>query len=199
MNEIVGENVKSPDKKSRKDTLLERTIALLRRAGLRAKKNLGQHFLVDEDVLEVTISTAELTGRDIVVEIGPGLGILTEELCHRAGRVITVELDNRLAENLDRRLSEYHNLTILNRDILKVPPPELFTEAGIIDSSGYKVVANLPYYITSPVLRHFLEAELKPEMMVVMVQKEVAEEIVAQPGKLSLLSLGIQLYGQDLG
>ncbi|UCC16203.1 MAG: ribosomal RNA small subunit methyltransferase A [Dehalococcoidales bacterium] len=185
-----------PDKPSRKDTLLERTTALLRRSGLRARKNLGQHFLIDEEVLELILSTAELTGRDIVVEIGPGLGVLTEELCHRAGRVIAVELDDRLAGNLDRRLSGYQNLTIINRDILKIPPPEIFTEAGIILSSGYKVVANLPYYITSPVLRHFLESELKPELMVVMVQKEVAGEIAAQPGKMSLLSLGIQLYGQ---
>ena len=177
-------------------SLLKRTTELLRKAGLRARKNLGQHFLIDEEILELILSTAELTGTDIVVEIGPGLGVLTEELCRRTGRVITVELDDRLAENLNRRLSEYHNLTVINRDILKVTPPELFTESGITLTTGYKVVANLPYYITSPVLRHFLESDLKPEMMVVMVQKEVAEEIAAIPGKMSLLSLGIQLYGQ---
>ncbi|MBN2076287.1 MAG: ribosomal RNA small subunit methyltransferase A [Dehalococcoidales bacterium] len=188
--------MKPTDKHSPRKTLLERTTVLLRKAGLRARKNLGQHFLIDEEILELILSTAELTGTDIVVEIGPGLGVLTEELCRRAVRVITVELDDRLAENLNRRLSEYHNLAIINRDILKIPPPELFTEAGIILSTGYKVVANLPYYITSPVLRHFLESELKPEMMVVMVQKEVAEEIAAMPGKISLLSLGIQLYGR---
>ena len=188
--------MKSSDKQNRKITLLERTTALLRKTGLRARKNLGQNFLIDEETLEVILSAAELTARDIVVEIGPGLGVLTEELCHQAGRVIAVELDDKLAGNLNRRLSEYQNLTIINRDILKIPPPEIFTEAGIILSSGYKVVANLPYYITSPVLRHFLEAELKPEMIVVMVQKEVAGEIAAQPGKMSLLSLGIQLYGQ---
>ncbi len=195
-NQPVGENVKSSDKQSRKTSLFERTTALLHRSGLRARKNLGQHFLIDEEVLKLILSTAELTGSDIVVEIGPGLGVLTEELCRRAGRVITVELDDKLAENLNKRLSEYYNLIVINRDILKIPPPELFNEAGIMLSTGYKVVANLPYYITSPVLRHFLESELKPEMMVVMVQKEVAEEIAAQPGKMSLLSLGIQLYGQ---
>jgi 16S rRNA (adenine1518-N6/adenine1519-N6)-dimethyltransferase len=178
------------------NTLIERTTGLLRKSGLRAKKHLGQHFLIDEEILEFILSTAELTGTDIIVEIGPGLGVLTEELCRRAGRVIAVELDDRLAENLDRRLSEYQNLVVINGDILKIPPPELFTEAGIILSTGYKVVANLPYYITSPVLRHFLESERKPEMMVVMVQKEVAGEIAAMPGKMSVLSLGIQLYGQ---
>jgi 16S rRNA (adenine1518-N6/adenine1519-N6)-dimethyltransferase len=187
--------VKSSDKQGRKNSLIERTIALLRRSGLRARKNLGQHFLVDEEILELILSTAELTGRDIIVEIGPGLGVLTEELCRRAGRVIAVEIDNRLAIKLNRRLSEYHNLTVINGDILKISLSGLFTEAGII-SSGFKVVANLPYYITSPALRHFLESDLKPEMMVVMVQKEVAEEIAARPGKMSLLSLGIQLYGQ---
>ncbi len=187
--------MKFSDKQDRKITLLERTTALLRKAGLRAKKNLGQHFLIDEEILELILATAELTGRDIIVEIGPGLGVLTEELCIRTGRVITVEIDDRLAMHLSRRLSEYHNLTVINRDILKVSPPELFTEAGTV-STSFKVVANLPYYITSPVLRHFLESDLKPEMMVVMVQKEVAEEIAALPGKMSLLSLGIQLYGQ---
>lgn len=193
---MVGEKLKSSEKRSKRESLIERTTALLRRSGLRARKNLGQHFLIDEEVLEFILATSELDKTDIVVEIGSGLGVLTEELCRRAGRVITVELDDRLAESLNRRLSEYHNLTIINRDILKIPPPELFTEAGIILSTGYKVVANLPYYITSPVLRHFLESELIPEMMVVMVQKEVAEEIAALPGKMSLLSLGIQLYGQ---
>jgi 16S rRNA (adenine1518-N6/adenine1519-N6)-dimethyltransferase len=187
--------VKSSDKQNYKNSLIERTTALLRRSGIRIKKNLGQHFLIDEEILELILSTAELTGRDIIVEIGPGLGVLTEELCRRAGRVIAVEIDNRLAIKLNRRLSRYHNLTVINGDILKIPLPELFTEAGIV-SSGFKVVANLPYYITSPVLRHFLESDLKPEMMVVMVQKEVAEEIAARPGKMSLLSLGIQLYGQ---
>jgi 16S rRNA (adenine1518-N6/adenine1519-N6)-dimethyltransferase len=187
--------VKSSDKQNYKNSLIERTTALLRRSGIRIKKNLGQHFLIDEEILELILSTAELTGRDIIVEIGPGLGVLTEELCRRAGRVIAVEIDNRLAIKLNRRLSEYHNLTVINGDILKISLSGLFTEAGII-SSGFKVVANLPYYITSPVLRHFLESDLKPEMMVVMVQKEVAEEIAARPGKMSLLSLGIQLYGQ---
>jgi 16S rRNA (adenine1518-N6/adenine1519-N6)-dimethyltransferase len=187
--------VKSSDKQNHKNSLIERTTALLRRSGIRIKKNLGQHFLIDEEILELILSTAELTGRDIIVEIGPGLGVLTEELCRRAGRVIAVEIDDRLAIKLNRRLSRYHNLTVINGDILKIPLPELFTEAGIV-SSGFKVVANLPYYITSPVLRHFLESDLKPEMMVVMVQKEVAEEIAARPGKMSLLSLGIQLYGQ---
>lgn len=185
-----------PDKLNRKETLLERTTALLRKTGLRARKKLGQHFLIDEDILGIILATAELSPKDTIVEIGPGLGVLTEELCHRAGRVVTVELDDRLAENLSRRLSEYQNLTIINRDILKISPPELFTEAGVMPAADYKIVANLPYYITSPVLRHFLESELKPDMMVVMVQKEVAEEITARPGKMSLLALGIQLYGK---
>ena len=188
--------MKYSDKQDRKITLLERTTALLRKAGLRARKNLGQHFLIDEEILEVILSTSELTGNDVIVEVGPGLGVLTEELCCRAGRVITVELDERLVGILGKTLSGYNNLTIINKDILSISLEDIFTEAGADSDSGYKVVANLPYYITSPVLSHFLESERKPEMMVVMVQKEVAEEIAAMPGKMSLLSLGIQLYGQ---
>jgi 16S rRNA (adenine1518-N6/adenine1519-N6)-dimethyltransferase len=91
--------VKSADKQHRKDILLERTKALLRGAGLRARKNLGQHFLIDEDILGLILSTAQLTDRDIVVEVGPGLGVLTEELCRRAGKVLAIELDEKLAGN----------------------------------------------------------------------------------------------------
>ncbi len=188
--------MKSPENQYRKDTLLERTTGLLRSSGLRARKNLGQHFLIDEEILELILATSELTGRDIAVEVGPGLGVLTSELCKRAEQVIAVELDDRLAEILRKTLAKYDNLTVVNRDILELSPVDIFYEARIPVSRNYKVIANLPYYITSPVLRHFLEAELKPGMTVVMVQKEVAEEIAAQPGKMSLLSLGIQLYGR---
>jgi 16S rRNA (adenine1518-N6/adenine1519-N6)-dimethyltransferase len=188
--------MKNPEKMPRNVTLLERTKTLLRSSGLRARKKLGQHFLIDNDVLETTLSSAELTERDVVIEVGSGLGVLTAELCGKAGRVIAVELDDRLAAFLSRSLASCNNLTVINRDILEVSPAAILAEAGLNPSDDYRVVANLPYYITSPVLRHFLEAENKPEIMVVMVQKEVAEEIAAPPGKMSLLSIGIQLYGK---
>jgi 16S rRNA (adenine1518-N6/adenine1519-N6)-dimethyltransferase len=118
------------------------------------------------------------------------------KLCRRAGKVLAIELDEKLAGILGETLSGYDNFSVINRDILTIPPGEILSTADISPVLSYIVVANLPYYITSPVLRHFLESERKPDMMVVMVQKEVAEEIAATPGKMSLLSLGIQLYGQ---
>lgn len=176
-----------------KESLLTRTRRLLRHSGLRARKGLGQHFLVDEEVLRLIIETAELASTDTVVEIGPGLGVLTRELAGKVGRVITVELDDMLAAVLKESLAAFDNVTVVNGDILKINPAVLLQETG---GPEYKVVANLPYYITSPVLRHFLEASLKPRSMVVMVQKEVAEVIAAKPGRMSLLSVGVQLYGE---
>jgi len=178
-------------------SLLAQTRKLLRRSGLRARKGLGQHFLVDEEVLGLIISAAELTPDDTVVEVGPGLGVLTGELARRAGWVVAVELDNKLADILKQTLTSFENLTIINEDMLKIDPADLLqAPRAKFPSENYKVVANLPYYITSPVLRHFLEAQVKPQVMVVMVQKEVAEEIAAKPGRMSLLSVGVQLYGE---
>jgi 16S rRNA (adenine1518-N6/adenine1519-N6)-dimethyltransferase len=179
------------------DSLLTQTEGLLRRFGLRAKKGLGQHFLVDEGVLGLILSTAQLTLKDVVLEVGPGLGVLTRELAKQAGWVLAIELDDKLAAILKQSLSSFKNISIINEDVLKVEPGALLSEAKIEKpSENYKVVANLPYYITSPVLRHFLEAGVKPQLMVVMVQKEVAEEIVAKPGRMSLLSVSVQLYGE---
>jgi len=169
--------------------LLAETRRLLRQSDLRARKGLGQHFLINAEVLEAIIAAAELGSDDLVVEVGPGLGILTRELAGRAGGVVAVELDDNLAALLKERLASFSNVTIVNGDMLKIEPKEL------VEGRGYKVVANLPYYITSPVLRHFLEAEAKPRTMVVMVQKEVAEAIAAKAGDMSLLSVSVQFYG----
>jgi len=170
--------------------LLAETRRLLRQSDLRARKGLGQHFLIDGGVLEAIIAAAELTPDDLVVEVGPGLGILTRELAQKAGGVVAIELDDKLAALLKKTLASFNNVTIVNGDVLKIEPE------GLVKGRGYKVVANLPYYITSPVLRHFLEAEAKPEAMVVMVQKEVAEAIAAKPGDMSLLSVSVQFYGE---
>ena len=176
---------------SKTDLLLAQTRGMLRHFDLKARKRLGQHFLIDREVLQLITSTAELTSTDIIMEIGPGLGILTKELARQAGRVIAVELDNKLAALLKQTLASFDNVTIINEDILHIDPATLLPEP-----SAYKVVANLPYYITSPVLRHFLEASVKPETMIVMVQKEVAEAIVAEPGQRSVLSISVQFYGK---
>ena len=182
-------------------SLLAQTKGLLRRFDLRARKGLGQHFLIDEDVLQRVVSAAELTPTDVVMEIGPGLGVLTRELARRAGWVFAIELDSKLAGILKQTLASFDNVVIINEDVLEVSPETLLREeegrlSPAISSSGYKVVANLPYYITSPVLRHFLEASLKPRVMVVMVQREVAEAIVAEPGDMSVLSISVQFYGR---
>jgi 16S rRNA (adenine1518-N6/adenine1519-N6)-dimethyltransferase len=173
---------------------LTQTKRLLRQFDLRARKGLGQHFLIDGEVLKLITAAAELTPAEVVVEVGPGLGILTRELAQQAGQVIAIELDNKLASLLEQTLAPFKNVTIINEDVLKIKPEALLKEQKV--RLPYKVVANLPYYITSPVLRHFLEALAKPQMILVMVQKEVAEAIVAKPGEMSLLSVSIQFYGE---
>jgi len=185
---------------SRPASLMQTTRQLLSRFDQRAKKSLGQHFLVDAGVLHKIIEAAELSPGDTVIEVGPGLGVLTAELTRRAGRVIAVELDDNLAVVLKDTLSWAENLAVVHGNILELAPSQLLENSVKpsfrLNGGGYKVVANLPYYITSAVLRHFLEAEVKPSLMVVMVQKEVARAITAQPGEMSLLSVAVQFYGE---
>ena len=184
------------------ESLLAQTKRRLRQFDLKVRKGLGQHFLIDGDVLELITSAAELASTDVIMEVGPGLGILTKELARQAGWVVAVELDSKLAVTLERTLASFGNVSIINKDVLQVDPDDLLQEQKtrfppVINSPfSYKVVANLPYYITSPVLRHFLEALVKPQIMVVMVQKEVAEAIVAEPGRMSVLSISVQFYGE---
>ena len=184
------------------ESLLVQTRQLLRRFDLRARKGLGQHFLIDREVLGLIVSTAGLTSAGVVMEIGPGLGVLTRELAQQSVWVITIELDNKLATILGQPLTSLKNLSVVNEDILKIEPETLLQEqkvkfpSGITNPFSYKVVANLHYYITSPVLRHFLEASLKPQVIVVMVQKEVADAIVAESGRMSVLSISVQFYGK---
>jgi 16S rRNA (adenine1518-N6/adenine1519-N6)-dimethyltransferase len=145
---------------------------------------------------------ADLSSRDLVIEIGPGMGVLTRELADLSGYVIAVELDTKMVELLQETLMAYRNFSIINRDILEVEPQDLIEQeqskfpATISDILRYKVVANLPYYITQPIIRHFCEAKLKPQSMVIMVQKEVAQNIVARPGDLSILAISVQFYGR---
>ncbi len=169
--------------------------ALLRRFAIQPKKSLGQNFLVDEAALARITDAADLGPKDTVLEIGPGLGTLTRRLAETAGRVIAVELDERLIPVLRFTLAPYRNVEIVHGDILD------FNIAGLIAPEGqsplsYKVVANLPYYITSAVLRHLLEAPLRPTLMVLTVQLEVAQRLTAGPGEMSLLAVSVQVYGQ---
>ena len=184
------------------ESLLAQTKGQLRRFDLRARKGLGQHFLVDEGVLKLIASSAELTASDVVIEVGPGLGVLSRELASRAGWLVTIELDSKLTVILKKNLAHFLNVTMINDDILKIDPAVLLQQeqASLSTVTGgplhYKVVSNLPYYIASAVLRHFLEASLRPRVIVVMVQKEVAQAIVAGPGRMSLLSISVQFYAK---
>lgn len=174
-----------------KSSLLLETKGALRQLGIRARKGLGQHFLIDRRALSQIVAAAELCPEDVVVEVGPGLGALTRELARKSGRVLAVELDPQLASALQQSLADFPNVSVICADILELDLGQLK-----LQHQGYKVVANLPYYVAAPILRHFLEASLQPKLMVVMLQKEVAEKIVASPGNLGLLSLAIQLYAR---
>lgn len=186
-------------------------IEYLKRHNLWAKKGLSQNFLVDKNALDKIVETAELTNSDFVVEIGPGLGVLTEKLIEKAGDIVSIELDKKLAEllnchiakllgaNSNKATKQYNNLKVINADILKLNLNE------IIGDKPYKVVANIPYHITSKILQLFLSRENKPESMVLLVQKEVAERICAsprpengrgKPGNMSILAISVQIYGQ---
>jgi 16S rRNA (adenine1518-N6/adenine1519-N6)-dimethyltransferase len=172
---------------------------LLARWDLRPSKGLGQNFLVDRTALDKIVAAAELTHDDIVLEVGAGLGTLTKRLARGAGHVVAVELDQRLMPVLESVLADLHNVTLIQGDILALDPATLIGAANgqrAASSIQYKVVANLPYYITSAVLRHLLEASLKPQRLVLTVQREVAERIVAKPGRMSLLAVSVQFYGR---
>lgn len=163
----------------------------MRRLGISPKKGLGQHFLVDTSVLERIVSTAELNSGDVVVEIGPGLGILTRALSARAARVIAIELDEELCKALRKDAAALGNVRVVYGDVLRMDPWE-----EVAPDARYKVVANLPYYIGTATITRFLEAPYKPDLMVVMVQKEVAQSIASGPGKMSFLSVLVQYYAE---
>ena len=159
----------------------------------RAKKSLGQNFLTSQEIVSHIIDAADPAADDIVVEVGPGKGVLTRPLLKLAGKVIAIEKDRRLIEPLEQQFSKEINdgkLDLIEKDIL-----EFDVSALEFYELDYKVVANIPYYITGQILRTFLTAKKKPELMVVMVQKEVAERIVARDEKESLLSLSVKIYG----
>lgn len=158
-----------------------RTKEILKKHGFSFKKSLGQNFLIDTNILHNIVKTAELDSSQAVLEIGPGIGALTEHLARAAGKVVAIELDQRLLPILSETLEPYSNVDVVHGDVLKVDLHQLFKEkfAGF---SKVHVVANLPYYVTSPILMRLLEEELPLGNIVVMMQKEVAERIAAGPG-----------------
>jgi 16S rRNA (adenine1518-N6/adenine1519-N6)-dimethyltransferase len=155
----------------------------------RPRKSLGQHYLVDGAILSRIITAADLHRQDVVVEVGPGPGSLTRRLVEHAGRVIALEVDPNLAAALPARLGNPDNLTVVEADARTADLAELIGPA-----ERYKVVSNLPYYAANPIIRRFLEAEHQPELMVVMVQREVAQSMLARPGHVTILSMAVQYY-----
>ncbi len=162
---------------------------ILQRNGLRPKRSLGQNFLIEESILDRIASSADITSIDNILEIGPGLGSLTEKLANAAGQVVAIEIDSTLFPILNENLSEYANIKLVNEDILKINPAHHF-------GGPFKVVANIPYYISTAIIRHLLSGRDKPTMLVLTLQKEVAQRTVADPGKMSLLSVATQLYAR---
>lgn len=163
-------------------SLEEETIYLMRKYNISAKKNLGQNFLIDESVVENILTTSNINKEDLVIEIGPGLGTLTSKLVERAGKVICIELDSKMIEILDERFKLYNNLKIINDDVLKIDLNQLINKE-INDFKSTKIVANLPYYITTPILMKLLEEKIDVKDITVMIQKEVAERLACKPGE----------------
>ncbi|HLB29365.1 MAG TPA: 16S rRNA (adenine(1518)-N(6)/adenine(1519)-N(6))-dimethyltransferase RsmA [Dehalococcoidia bacterium] len=163
----------------------------LRRLGLRPRKGLGQHFLLDRRYLSRIVAAADLSSEDTVVEVGAGHGLLTEALASRSGRVIAVEVDPDLCAYLRSRLAHLDNVAVVEGDILTIPQKDILGGA-----ERYLLLGNLPFNIATAVVRRFLEAAPPPQRLVVTVQREVAGSMAAAPGKMGLLSVAVQFYGQ---
>ena len=171
------------------------TNEILNKYNLSAQKRYGQNFLIDSNVLRKIVESAGVTKEDTVLEIGPGIGTLTQFLCEAASKVISVEIDKAMIPVLNDTLSEYDNITIVNEDILKVDILKLLKENG---AKSVKVVANLPYYITTPIIMELLEKDAPIESITVMIQKEVAERMQTGPGSkdYGALSLAVAFYSK---
>jgi 16S rRNA (adenine1518-N6/adenine1519-N6)-dimethyltransferase len=170
---------------------------LLEQHGLRPKKSLGQNFLISEALLQAVGRAADIGPADVVVEVGPGVGTLTAQLARSARHVLAVEIDGNMVAILRDTLSEFSNVTVIHEDILKLDLDGMldrFIAPGPPVPGRFKVVANLPYYITSAVIRKFLEHPQRPGILALMVQEEVAQRILAAPGEMSLLAVSVQFY-----
>jgi 16S rRNA (adenine1518-N6/adenine1519-N6)-dimethyltransferase len=177
-------------------SLLAETRAILNRYGFRPKKKLGQNFLVDRDLQERIVEAAESGPQETIIEIGPGLGILTRALCQTAGLVLAIEIDTTLFGILRKELAGFSNLSLVQADVLTFDFGAWAREKGV--AGGVKVVANLPYYISTSLLFHLLRSRHLFSLLVLMVQKEVGERILAQPGskQYGSLSIALQLYAE---
>lgn len=164
------------------ENLYDKTRFILKKYNLSANKKLGQNFLINDNVVDSIVEAADVSKEDLVIEIGPGLGNLTEYLLDRAGKVVAIELDDRMIQILNDRFSLYDNFELISKDVLTVDLAELIKKNKNDKITNVKIVANLPYYITTPIIMKLLEDRLDIDSITVMIQKEVADRIVAAPG-----------------
>ena len=177
------------------NSIFEETNFIMKKYNIKANKSLGQNFLISEDVIDGIVDSADIDGEDLIIEIGPGLGTLTKRLLEKAGKVICVELDEKMIKILRDRFAFYNNLEILNQDILKTNLKQIIKDeknTGKIKRA--KVVANLPYYITTPIIMKLLEEELDLESITVMIQKEVADRLIAIQGEKNTGAITYTVY-----
>lgn len=177
------------------ENILEETRFIMKKYNIRANKNLGQNFLISQEVVEKIVDCSQINKEDLVIEIGPGLGTLTKYLLEKAGKVICIELDTKMIEILKDRFSLYDNFELINNDVLKVDLQNIIKtekEKGTIKNA--KIVANLPYYITTPIIMKLLEEELELESITVMIQKEVADRLIAVPGQKNTGAITYSVY-----
>lgn len=176
------------------EKLYEETQYIMKKYGISANKKLGQNFLVDENVVNTIVEKSFISKEDLVIEIGPGLGTLTSHLLEKAGKVILVELDDRMIKVLKSRFFMYNNFEIINEDILKIDMSKLILENKNEKIQKVKIVANLPYYITTPIIMKLLEERLDIQTITVMIQKEVADRLTAIPGKKNTGAITYTVY-----
>lgn len=177
------------------ENILEETRFIMKKYNIRANKNLGQNFLINEEVVKNIVGCSNIEKEDLVIEIGPGLGTLTKYLLEKAGKVICIELDTKMLQILEDRFSLYNNFKLINNDVLKVDLKNIIKkekEEGKI--KNVKIVANLPYYITTPIIMKLLEEELELESITVMIQKEVADRLIATPGEKNTGAITYSVY-----
>lgn len=177
------------------ENILEETRFIMKKYNIRANKNLGQNFLINEEVVKNIVGCSNIEKEDLVIEIGPGLGTLTKYLLEKAGKVICIELDTKMLQILEDRFSLYNNFELINNDVLKVDLKNIIKkekEEGKI--KNVKIVANLPYYITTPIIMKLLEEELELESITVMIQKEVADRLIATPGEKNTGAITYSVY-----
>lgn len=175
--------------------ILEETRFIMKKYNIKANKSLGQNFLINENVVNSIVESAKLGKEDLVIEIGPGLGTLTKELLEKAGKVICIELDAKMLDILKDRFVLYNNIEVINKDVLKVDLNSLIaTEKENTNIKNVKVVANLPYYITTPIIMKLLENNLDIDTITVMIQKEVADRLIAIPGDKETGAITYSIY-----